>query len=333
MTNKEKIAEFIVSTEKSFTLVNLWPFLEYILLVNIFHQYSLQKLNKYDGSIISKKVFYDYMPLEERKKRMNKAKIEALLPYVERLTDNVDENLLKDMYRNLSTTKFKKKRMLLLLGLAGTFDARKKSLSYSLNSSIGHELLHLASACYLGKNKVAQVGFRQGKGMVTIGGGLNEGYTELLSSRIYTDNKVKCYHKEVRIAKLFEFFFDDPKDMQKYYFRHNLPGFINYMQQYIPRKKLINILTKLDYINEISTLLPGMAPFKNIQLSLDLYRYFLKTNPSVKKRLAFERILKENKLVELALNHEKMSLHRNVTPFTNNKIRQIPQGYSRRQVA
>lgn len=317
MVNRDRINNFLMEAHENFSIVAAWPFLEYLLLMHLFNGYSLQKINKYDGCLINKRVYVDKMPLEERKRRANRAKIDALLPYVNKLTEYFDETMLKDMYRNLSTVKFKRRRLLLIMGVGGVFSAKKNSIVYSLKNSIGHELLHLSSAFYNPKTKERHVGFEQSKGMVCIGRGLTEGYTELLSSRIFNkDGSPDAYYKEVRIAKLFEFFFDNPKDMEKYYFKHNLPGFILYMQKYIPRKKLINILLNLDYINRLSYASPIIMTIKNINISMELYKGFLKTNPSVKKRLAFERVLRENKLVELALNKQKVKLQRNVTPFT-----------------
>lgn len=321
MTLDEKIKNGIMLSQENFSIIQLWPFMEYLILTHLLHGYSVQKINKYDGCLINKKVYVDNLSLEERKRMVNKAKIKELTPYVTKLVNYFDENLLKDMYRNLSTVKFKKKRSMLLMGIAGSFDSKNNSLSYSLNSSIGHELLHLSSAYYNPKTKEHHVGFVQHKGMVSIGRGLNEGYTELLASRIFNKNgEVEAYFKEARAARLFEFFFDDPRDMEKYYFRHNLSGFILYMQKFIPRKTLINILLDLDFINRASYLSPIVMTYKNIKVSMELYKGFLKTNPSVKQRLAFERVLKENKLVELVLDKQKVKLQRNVTPFDNRRI-------------
>lgn len=334
MANTERAKDFLRETHENFGIINAWPFLEYLILMHLFNGYSLQKINKYDGCLINKKVYADKMSLEERKKRINKAKIRGLTPYIEKLVNYFDENLLQDMYRNLSTVKFKKRRLLLLMGIGGTFGSKDNSLTYSLKSSIGHELLHLSSAFYNPKTKESHVGFKQSKGMVYIGRGLNEGYTELLASRIFNnDSSPDTYFKEVRIAKLFEFFFENPKDMEKYYFKHNLPGFILYMEKYIPRKKIIKILLNLDYINRFSYISPIFMSIKNINISMELYKCFLKTNPSVKKRLAFERVLRENKLVELALDKQKLKLQRDITPFNNKSLVPLRQERLMRRTA
>ena len=322
MNLEEKVKNMLTLSHDNFSVIQLWPILEYIIVTHLMHGLSLQKINKYDGCLINNKVYVDSLSLEERKSRVNKAKIRELTPYVKKMVNNFDENLLKDMYRNLSNVRFKKRRLLLIAGIGGMFDAKNNSITYSLNSSVGHELLHLSSSCYYPKTKERHVGFKQQRGMASIGRGLNEGYTELLASRIFNKNgNVESYYKEVRIAKLFEFFFDDPRDMQKYYFRHNLPGFILYMQKYIPRKELINILLNLDYVNALSLASPVITAYKNVKISMELYKYFLKTNPSREKRLAFEKVLRENKLVELTLENQKYKLQRNVTPFDNRRVR------------
>lgn len=276
---------------------------------------ALQGINKYDGCLINKKVFIDKVSLDERKKNIDKERIKALSPYVAQLTKNIDETLLKDMYRNLSTANAYRNPLIFLLGIAGSYYPKKNRIRYSCKSSIGHELLHLASSFYSKKNKEEHSGFSQRKGYAMIGDGLNEGYTELLASRIFNkDGKPQSYFKAVRIAKLIEFFFEDPKDMQQYYFRHNLPGFIIHMQQFIPRKKFIKMLLDLDSVAKLAGM-STIPTIKSISIELELYKYFLKTNPSREKKRAFESIIKETKLGEIALNKQKTKLMRNITPF------------------
>lgn len=276
---------------------------------------TLQSINKYDGCLINKKVFLDKASLDERKKNIDKEKIKNLSPYVDKLTKNIDENLLKDMYRNLSNASTHRNPLIFLLGLGGSYSPNKNRISYSLSSSIGHELLHLSSNYYNKKTKEYHSGFGQQKGYAKIGDGLDEGYTELLASRIFNkDGKPQSYFKAVRIAKLMEFFFDDPKDMQQYYFKHNLPGFIIYMQQFIPRKKFIKMLIDLDITTRLG-IMSVIPTIKSINIELELYKYFLKTNPSREKKRAFESIIKETKLGEMALNKQKTKLMRNRTPF------------------
>ncbi|MDE5630646.1 MAG: hypothetical protein K2I70_03505 [Bacilli bacterium] len=334
MVLTEKMKDMLMLVQDKFTIVSFFPLFEYILLKHWTYHYNLEKVNKYDGCLINKRVLLDKVSLETRKRAASRAKIRELAPYVEKLVNHVDENLLKDMYRNLSTVNFKRRRLPILIGIAGMYDSEDNKLSYVFKSAIGHELLHLASNCYHPKSKENQTGFRQGKGTISIGRGLNEGYTELLASRIFNKNgEVDSYYKEVRIAKLFEFFFDDPKDMEKYYFRHNLPGFILYMQKFIPISKIRSILFDLDYINSLSNFSPLITPIKNVKISMELYKYFLKTNPSVKKRLAFEKVLRENKIVELALDQEKYKLQRNIIPFDNSRVTSMVEEVRQRRVA
>lgn len=338
MISAECLVTFLMFMKKYFLAIYVAPFLGALIGnragVNKANKLSLERINKYDGCLINKGVFYDFVSLEERKKRVDRRKVKELLPYVEKLIDHVDEELLKDMYRNLSEVKLVKKRTMFFSGIAGSYNTDSKIIEFSERDSIGHEILHMASSYHYKKKNEAHAGFKQSNSKTFIGRGLNEGYTELLASRIYNkDGKVETYKNEVRIAKLFELFFNDPKDMEKYYFRHNLPGFIKYMQQFIPRKELMSMIITLDEINRIYS--RGIITFtlKTARLSMDLYRYFLKTNPSVKKRMAFEKVLKENKLVELALNREKASLQRNVIPFNSRDNEEIFHGHSRSRAA
>lgn len=338
LVSAEFLATFLMLIRKYILIIYVGPFLGTLIGnrtgINKANKLSLERINKYDGCLINKGVFYDFASLEERKKSVDKRKVKELLPYVEKLSNHVDEELLKDMYRNLSETKLKRKKKMLFSDLSGFYNPEKKIIEVNDKNSIGHEVLHMASSYYYKKKKESHCGFEQANDKAFIGRGLNEGYTELLASRIYNkDGKVETYKNEARIAKLFELFFDNPKDMEKYYFRHNLPGFIIYMQQFIPRKELIGMIITLDEINRLYSRGIITFTFKTAKLSMDLYKYFLRTNPSMKKRMAFEKILKESKLAELALNREKVSLQRNVIPFNSRDNEDVYHGHSRSRAA
>ncbi len=322
------LAMALMAIKNNFLLVYLPAWMAIIIGnragINKANKLSLERISKYDGCLINKSVFYDFTPLKQRKRNVDRRKIKELLPYVEKLVNHADESLLTDMYRNLSTVKLKKMKSIFTFGVVGSYDPTDNIIEFFNKKAIGHELLHMASGYYSKEKKEWHVGFKQANNKASIGRGLNEGYTELLASRIYNKSgKAESYENEVRIAKLFELFFDDPKDMEKYYFRHNLPGFILYMQKFIPRKELINMIICLDEIDRIYSRGIVTFTFKTIDLSMKLYKYFLKTNPSRAKIRAFERILRENKFVEWALDKEKFKLQKESTPF-NNRVVEMP---------
>lgn len=315
MVEGEAVVSLLSLLKKSFYVVSVNKALP--IIVGCYVGSTAGKLlitknsSKYSGCLINNKIFYDEATLEERKKNVEKTKIRVLLPYVQKLAKSVDESLLVDMYRNLSTAKASFSPLLAIGSAEGSYNPKTNEIEYFFKSSIGHELLHLSSSYYDKKNKEIHSGFSQSRDYATIGCGLNEGYTELLASRMFNkNNKVETYKRNVRVARLLELFFVDPEDMQKYYFRHNLPGYVKYMEEFIPRKKFIKMLFDLDIMHRFTFTIPFVPTYKSISVELELYKYFLKTNPSKEKRKAFESIIKETKIGKMALDRTKMKLYK-----------------------
>ncbi len=238
----------------------------------IFNRFKLKKLSK-TGYIINNQI---PTPTKVDKMEVNEKIYDFILSYIEKLKDYTSEDNLQALYRNIKTAKISKQNPLTALYYSGLYNSKTNEIKYLTEKSVGHELLHLASSYYDQKAKTSYIGFKQAKDSVYIGQGLNEGYTELLASRIYNEkNKITAYHKEAKIAKLFEYFFDDPKEMENYYFNHDLPGFIHHMEKYTSRQNVINTLLDIDEINSYSQTLGSPLPTINsIKTQLTLYNWF-----------------------------------------------------------
>lgn len=147
------------------------------------------------------------------------------------------------------------------------------------------------------------------------------GYTELLASRIYNkNNKVQTYKLEVQIAKLMELFFDNPKDMEKFYFNHDLLGFVKYMEQFSTSKEIVNLLHEIDNIHHRSSMIT-FNPFKLydcIKIQLKLYKMFISKNKDIEKLKQFTDIICENKIIRMILSNKKMKLYKE-NPYIQNK--------------
>lgn len=179
---------------------------------------------------------------------------------------------------------------------------------YSVDTSLGPEFLHLASSYYDKENKTAFCGFRQ----KSIGSGINEGYTELLASRIYNeDNKITAYYEEVKIAKLLEFFFDNPKDIENLYFNCNLSGLISYLENYAERSEIIKILLDIDYINSLSTSIGNLSSIsKYLDIQITLYNWFVAKNKDSEKLQQFKELIFEDKMILFIINNPKFKLYK-----------------------
>ena len=229
-----------------------------------------------------------------------------MLPYLEELEKNTSQDNLYRVYENLKDIKVKRNMLILLSASAGTYDSSSNTIEYVLKSSLGHEFLHLASSYYNEKSGLDLSGFEQYSYVdkVLIGTGLNEGYTELLATRLYNHDKVSTHKNEVKIARLFEFFFDDKKEMEKYYFNHDLPGFINYMIQFEEKGKIIKLLLDIDTLYR---LIEPMKTYYSVKIQLQLYKIFRSKCKDSPKLEEFKELVYKNKLVEMLLKEDNIT--------------------------
>ncbi len=167
-----------------------------------------------------------------------------LLPYINKLINYLSEEELTLLNERLKTIKVKNGRLNIINDIlyGGMYDIKDNKLTYYHKSAIGHELIHLASSYYDEERDLSICGFStyNYKTKLSFGYGLNEGYTELLASRIFNKkNKVTAYKGLVKICRMLELFFDDPTDMRKLFFSCNLTGVIEKLKEYMPEDMAI----------------------------------------------------------------------------------------------
>lgn len=283
----------------------------------------IYKQSKYDGEIIREAPFINTCKIEKLKKEIDEQKIELLLPFMEKLEKYTTKENLITSYKNLKTAKIEKDSFIssFFNPSEGIYYSDENKITYNKLSAIGHEFLHMCSTYYDTEKEENYSGFKQGSHDYIIGTALNEGYTELLASRIYNkNNKVTAYSRAVKIARLFELFFENPKDMEKYYFNHDLLGFIHYMERFAPRKDITDILLKLDntlFIENNDLLFPITYQYVDIQLKL--YEWY-SSNIYDKSRLQkFKDIICESKINSLLFNSKSMKLIKD-NPYSNEML-------------
>lgn len=285
--------------------------------ISINRKLKLYKLSKYKGKIIIdqndifKKI--ENIPKDE----INLIKGELLAPYVIKLREFIGDDELKIVYNNIKTLKtIRFLSPYIFLGATGIYDAKKNKIYYLSKNTLGHEFLHMASTTYDKTNNIIMGGFYQKKSKDSIGNGLDEGYTELLNSRLYNKkNKVQAYPGLVKINKMLELFFDDPKDMACLYFNSNLPGLIKQLEKYASREEIINLIIDMDNILNFSG---GLGMIKGAQLQIRLYNWFAKKCEDPKKIEKLKILACQNKLVSLMLNNKKIKLYKD-SPYNVNK--------------
>lgn len=234
-----------------------------------------------------------------------------IIPYIEKLKNYTKEENLQALYRNIKNVSIKKQSSIYLTPYSGLYNAKENKITYLDKTALSHEILHMASTYYDKETNISYIGFKQSKDKSYIGQGLNEGYTELLNSRIYNNNKITSYHKETKIAKLLEFFFDNPKEMEKFYFKHDLPGLIHHLEQYTSRNDIIKLLLDIDQINSYSNSIYSAIPtIKSIKVQISLYNMFEKKCTDKRKVEQFKKIVCEDKIAKIILDGQKVALKR-----------------------
>lgn len=114
-----------------------------------------------------------------------------------------------------------------------------------------HELLHMSTTYK--KGIIALCGFHQAVGgKHHIGVGLNEGYTELLNERYFSNAyPTVSYINQKHIALGIEEIVGQEK-MEKLYFDANLAGLVDELCQYISKEETLSLLREIDecHLNE-----------------------------------------------------------------------------------
>ena len=121
----------------------------------------------------------------------------------------------------------------------------------SFKTIIFHELMHMAST--VKKDGTVFTGFMQNHANgLFIGRGLNEGYTQVLTERYFSDymgdlGDAQAYPYETSIIRSLEQIID-PKFMENCYFRNDLNAVINELSKYSSLDKARTFISDMDLV-------------------------------------------------------------------------------------
>ena len=189
-------------------------------------------------------------------KRINKVYLENIRSFIERMKYVLPEECLKNMYANIKDVSIKQASKHASCSYYNCIDNKIRIINES--NSLWHELLHLSSGRYDKTTLTEYNGYRITKyskfhlGIdLDIGMGLNEGYTQLLTERYFSDRKIlPDYTLEKYVAETLENVVGREK-MEKLYFNADLLGLIRELQKYISNREVINFLNTLDYMSNV----------------------------------------------------------------------------------
>lgn len=204
-------------------------------------KYSFQKQ-------LEKKVILNFSIKKENEKLLevpNKYLIpDTLKDYVKIIESVVDNKYLDNLHRNINDVEINKQFKLLLLGIAGKYKTDANKISYTFESSLTHEFLHLASTYNDKNNNIIKSGFLDYTNKLIIGKAFNEGFTELLNKK-YFNSKSIVYKDEVNIVKFFDLLFDS-KELEKLYFTNDFIGLIKQLNNFMTTEDAIKLISNFD---------------------------------------------------------------------------------------
>lgn len=270
-------------TENSLTSY-ITPF----LIANGMSNYVLHKQKE-------KKIIADFNKTTITKKR--EIPDENIIPnslkrLVYQLEKNIDKENLNNLYRNLNDVTINKRFLMILGGIAGKYNSEKNTIDYSIKSALAHEFIHMASSYYDKDNNIKQSGFIDYSNNLAYGKALNEGYTDLLTRRIFNPT-TKFYNEEVRVVRFVELLFDK-KSLEKYYFTNDFIQVVKNLNKFMSTEEAIKLITTFDLGFDLKR--QGNPAYKIIYTNLELKisDIFEKNNKSLLKQVDYLKLLSES---------------------------------------
>ena len=200
-------------------------------------------------------------PSEVDKEKIVKQKFGAeIINFCSIISNNVQNDNLGLFYNNINnlatyTLDFRITNFLFDKSLHAYYmpeDNKIVAKKYDYNLAIDHELFHMSSS-YYDKNKLiwfsgfSQKAFKRN----TIGVGINEGYTQLLTERYFGNNKklLESYTFEKKISKKLELIIGKLK-MESLYFKADLYNLVEQLKQYNEESNIINFINDVDFLSK-----------------------------------------------------------------------------------
>ena len=249
-------------------------------------------------AVLPKKMIKEILNL----KKLAENDVDAELKDVfDKFVKYVDPINLECCLKNIRTVKIKKNFGFITWlktkfdGTVGSYNPYANSLSLydKKKASLCHEFLHMASTSrnepYCCGFSVYKADYAEGKN-VLFGEGLNEGYTELLNSRIFGSKITGDYSRNVKIARLMECFFDSYREMECAYFHNDIDAVYRAFCKYGTNKEYFALMNNLDYFADSYMFSDSIA---SIKLQLKLYE-IIKRSGDDEKIKKFERVLGYN---------------------------------------
>jgi len=181
----------------------------------------------------------------------------SILEFHQTLIENLKENNLSYFYNNINnidilSKNFNLKNLILNPRSKANYNPINNTIMVQEKDylqTIFHELFHMASSFYNDEDGFIFSGFMQeSKTGNSIGRGLNEGYTQLLTER-YFENTLKAYKYLKTISEKIEHIVGQDK-MEGLYFKANLQILIQELSQYEKEENILRFIYNIDFLEK-----------------------------------------------------------------------------------
>lgn len=230
-----------------------------------------------------------------------------LKPLVKKLYDYTETENLLHLYNNIKTiqiikdNKFKQKYFSLNdRFISGQYEPITNTISYYYKDTLAHEFLHMSSTPKRISDTCYTTGFKIMSEDIEFARGFNEGYTDLLTRRIFFDedyNTDTCYKINLYLLRIFELLYEDYKTLERDYFISNyqspIGNFINY--------------GSIDEFFKLTTYLDWFAFTKVIN---DEDKEIFDLMKNVIKRCSYDKLTKAEEITEEYFESEKKPLQK-----------------------
>lgn len=227
---------------------------------NISHNYKLIKESNSKSltcALTTPKVIKKYDNIDIIKIRRENFG-EYIIKFINVIKKNFSNIDLSILYNNLSTISTSTKNYNLSnfihrTNVEGAYEPIENKIKLGKDNyylTIFHELFHASSTIVDSKSNTIFSGFEQINmdNTYLIGEGINEGYTQYLTEKIFNNEEVlKAYSYLVIIAMNVEKIIGKDK-MQELYFSANLKGLIDCLLQYKSKEEIYKFINILDCI-------------------------------------------------------------------------------------
>ena len=232
--------------------------------------------------------------------------------FIDVIIKNFDISVLKNFYNNISE--------LLVIDNVGSYhsiyDCEYNTIKYNNLPVIYHELFHMSSTyfvnnkncllCYSGFCFVEYKDFKT----FSIGNGLNEGYTDLMTERYFEEEYRKFIHPywlEKNIASHLEIIVGKSL-MEKLYLTSNLKGLINELNKYKSNVEIAEFLTKFDFVCKYLRIICWSDGIKKRKIELylkSIYKFLIDTYVIKLKEELNKNIITADDFINLAFEYIK----------------------------